>query len=595
MRHNLGSTRINLMPASLATESATVQDPLVGYAGEIGWEVVPQSDALSLRKGEGGMFFYNLLEEMLLRLNPGVIAQENVDDVIRRLEGVRNSIEGNAEILAWLRGERSVQVAGEKRQRQVRLIDYENVDQNIFQASPEWEYTNGLSKPNRADVMFLINGVPIALVETKGAKKGLEEALVQIRRYHRETPEMLTAPQVFDITHLIDFYYGATWSLNRKNLFNWREEASGNFEAKVKGFFERERFLKMLKEWILFYVKDDELRKTILRQHQTRAVEKVVQRCADPKKQRGLVWHTQGSGKTFTMIVAARLILELKDLFKTATVLMVVDRNELEGQLTGWVERLLGELSSRDIKIEYAWRKDRLRELLGSDFRGLIVSMIHKFDGIPKDISTRDNVYVLIDEAHRSTGGDLGNYLMAALPNATLIGFTGTPIDKTAYGKGTFKVFGKDDEEGYLDKYSIAESISDGTTLKLKYALAPNEIRLPEEILEKEFLDLAEAEGISDVDDLNRILDKAVKLKAFLKSDQRVAAVAKFVAEHFQKNVQPLGYKAFLVAVDREACALYKQALDRLLPPEWTSASYTPAQDDSERFPLVAKYQIKKN
>src|SRR5439155_227692 len=145
---------------------------------------------------------------------------------------------------------------------------------------------------------------------------------------------------------------------------------------------------------------------------------------------------------------------------------------ELEGQLTGWVERLLGELSSRDIKIEYAWRKERLRELLGSDFRGLIVSMIHKFDGIPKNINTRDNVFVLIDEAHRSTGGDLGNYLMAALPNATLIGFTGTPIDKTAYGKGTFKVFGKEDEEGYLDKYSIAESIADVKQALRKF-LAP--------------------------------------------------------------------------------------------------------------------------
>jgi type I restriction enzyme R subunit len=561
------------MPPSLATESATVQDPLVCYASEIGWKIVPQSEALSLRKGEGGMFFYNLLEETLLKLNPSVITPENVDDVIRRLEGVRNSIEGNAEILAWLRGERSVNVPGEKRQRQVRLIDYENVDQNVFQISPEWEHTNGLSKPNRADVMFLINGVPVALVETKSAKKGLEEALVQIRRYHRETPEMLTTPQVFDITHLIEFYYGATWSLDRKNLFNWRDEASGNFEAKVKAFFERDRFLKMLKEWILFYVKDDELRKTVLRQHQTRAVEKVVQRCADLKKRTGLVWHTQGSGKTFTMITAARLILELKEIFKTPTVLLVVDRNELEGQLTGWVERLLGELSSRDIKIEYAWRKDRLRELLGSDFRGLIVSMIHKFDGIPKNINTRENMHGLIDEAHRSTGGDLGNYLMAALPNATLVGFTGTPIDKTAYGKGTFKVFGKDDEEGYLDKYSIAESIADGTTLKLKYALAPNEIRLPDEILEKEFLDLAEAEGISDVDDLNRILNKAVKLKAFLKSDERVKAVAEFVAKDFKEKVQPLGYKAFLVAVDREACALYKQALDRLLPPEWTSRS----------------------
>src|SRR5256886_16755397 len=111
--------------------------------------------------------------------------------------------------------------------------------------------------------------------------------------------------------------------------------------------------------------------------------------------------------------------------------------------------------------------------------------MIHEFDGIPKNINKRDNVHVLIDEAHRSTGGDLGNYLMAALPSATLIGFTGTPIDLTAYGKGTFKVFGKEDEDGYLDKYSIAESIEDRTTLKLRYTHAPNGICLPPEILDE--------------------------------------------------------------------------------------------------------------
>ena len=171
----------------------------------------------------------------------------------------------------------------------------------------EWQYTNG-RETNRADIMFLINGIPVAIVETKSAKKtnGMEEALIQIRRYHRETPEMLTAPQVFDMTHLIDFFYGPTWNLNRKNIFNWKDEEKGNFEKKVKRFFDREHFLKMLKEWILFYVKDDELQKTILRQHQTRAIEKIVQRCADESKKTGLIWHTQGSGKTFTMITAAR-------------------------------------------------------------------------------------------------------------------------------------------------------------------------------------------------------------------------------------------------------------------------------------------------
>lgn len=155
-------------------------------------------------------------------------------------------------------------------------------------------------------------------------------------------------------------------------------------------------------------------------------------------------------------------------------------------------------------------------------------------------------------------GGDLGNFLMAGLPNATYIGFTGTPVDKTAYGKGTFKTFGMEDEKGYLHKYSISESIEDGATLPLYYNLAPNDMRVPYEQLDKEFLSLAETEGICDIEELNKILDRAVNLKNFLKAPSRIEKIAKFVADHYKENVEPLGYKAFLVAVDREACAHYK-------------------------------------
>lgn len=580
------------MTPTLGTEKPTVQDPIVKYAQEIGWAVVSPEEALSLRKGESGAFFYRILEEKLLKLNPGLVCPENVDDIIHRLEAVRNNIEGNAEILSWLRGEQAIYDENEKRRRNVTVLDFEDPERNLFQVTAEWQYTNG-RETNRADVMFLINGIPVAIVETKSAKKanGMEEALIQIRRYHRETPEMLTAPQVFDITHLIDFFYGPTWNLSRKNIFNWKDEEKGNFEKKVSRFFDRDRFLEMLKEWILFYVKDDELQKTILRQHQTRAIEKIIARCAEESRKTGLIWHTQGSGKTFTMISAAQHILENREVFGKATVILMIDRNELEGQLSGWVERILGEMQSHAISIEQATGKVRLRQLLKADFRGLIVSMIHKFEGIPKNICTRPNVIVLLDEAHRSVGGDLGNYLVAALPQATLIGFTGTPIDKTAYGKGTFKIFGKEDEKGYLDKYSVAESIEDGTTLPLNYILAPNEIRVPREELEKKFLNLVEAEGVSDVDDLNKILDRAVKLKSFLKSADRVGKAAAFIAKHFRENVEPLGYKAFVVGVDREACALYKEALDKFLPPEYSRAIYTAAQNDSEKYPLIYKYQ----
>ncbi len=571
------------MTPTLGNETLTVQNPLIRYAMEIGWQYLPQGQALGYRRGETGWLLYPVLERKLLELNPGIVSPDTVGGIIERIEAVRISIEGNAEILAWLRGQRGVAVAGESRQRNVTLVDYENPQNNVFQVTDEWQFTNG-QFTNRADVLFLINGVPVALVETKSAarKDGMDNALTQVQRYHRETPEMLVAPQVFDITHIIDFYYGATWSTERKNLFNWKDEEPGNFEKKVKRFFARERFLKMLGEWIVFYMRDDELRKIILRQHQTRAVEKVVERALDPAKKRGLIWHTQGAGKTFTMISAAEHLLK-HPAFAKPTVIMLVDRNELEGQL-------FTNLTAYGITPEVATSKWRLRELLRDDYRGLIVSMIHKFDKADADLCARDNVFILVDEAHRTTGGDLGNYLLAALPHATLLGFTGTPIDKTQYGKGTFKTFGVDDApQGYTDKYSISESIADGTTLKLTYTLAPSEIRVPRELLEKEFLALAAAEGVADIEELNRILDEAVNLKAFLKAGDRIGQVAKFVADHYRSSVEPLGYKAFLVGVDREACALYKKALDKHLPADYSTVVYTAAHNDNE---LLAEFHL---
>jgi type I restriction enzyme R subunit len=586
------------MSANLANEAGTVQFPLVKHAESAGWQVVSDTDGLTMRGGESGLFFYHELEEALLRLNPGFVTRENVNNIVQRMEAVPKTIEGNREILEWLRGNRTVLDEREKRHRNVTLVDERNLDRNVFQVTYEWSFKTSNRKGNRADVVFVLNGIPVAIVENKNPKlaDAMERAVTQLRRYELETPELLTVPQVFNVTHLIEYFYGVTWSYSRKAIFRWKEteadQAHEPYRTAVQRFFDRGRFLTMLLDWILFYVKNDVLEKTVLRQHQTRAVGKVVKRCSEPARKTGLVWHTQGSGKTFTLITAARLILEDKEHFPGATVLLVVDRNELEGQLSGWVERIMGEMQGRQVKISYAESRAKLQELFDQDFRGLIVSMIHKFDGIRKDSCVRPDVFVLIDEAHRSTSGDLGNYLMGALPNATLIGFTGTPIDKTAYGKGTFKVFGKDDDQGYLDKYSIRESIEDGTTVKLRHMLAPGEICLPEDLLEREFLSLTEAEGVSDVEELNRILERAVTLRAFLKADDRLDKVARFVAKHFRENVEPLGYKAFLVAVDREACALYKKALDKYLSPEYSVPIYTKNAADTIDRPLVAKLQL---
>ena len=491
-------------------------------------------------------------------------------------------------------GERQWYDEAEKRHRRVRLVDFETPDANVYHVTWEWKLKPPARKGNRADVMFVINGVPVAIVEHKNPKDAdaIERAVKQLRRYEVETPELIASPQLFNVTHLIEYWYGVTWNASRRHMARWKERPEESYRFAVKSFFEPAGFLRTLRDWILFYVEDGETRKSVLRQHQRRAIDLIVERCEEPAKRRGLIWHTQGSGKTFTLLTAARLILEREDRFRTPTVVVVVDRTELEGQLKGWVERLLGEMQQQDIAVWRANSKAELRDLFQTDKRGLILSMIHKFEGIEKDTNTRDNIYVFIDEAHRSVAKDLGTYLMAALPNATIIGFTGTPIDKTAQGEGTFKIFGADDELGYLDKYTIVESIEDETTLPIRHTMAPSEMTVPAERLDKEFFALAEIEGVTDVDELNKVLDRAVGLRTFLTADDRIEKVAAFVAEHFRENVERLGYKAFLVGVNREACAKYKRALDRLLPPEWTTPVYTENVNDVVDRPLVAELQL---
>jgi type I restriction enzyme R subunit len=576
------------------TEAGTVQFPMVKHTAEIGWTPITPDDARIERGGDAGTFFRNVLESKIARFNSW-LSTDAVRSIVETLDALPPSIDGNRELLSWLRGEHQWYDEDEKRHRPVTLIDFEQPAENDFHVTWEWKIKPpARAKGNRADVMFVVNGIPVVIVEHKNPKDGdaIERAIKQLRRYELETPELLATAQLFNVTHLLDYWYGVTWNVNRRDMARWKQDREETYRFAVQAFFEPSEFLRTLQHWILFYVQDGETRKSVLRQHQRRAIDAILARCADPSKSRGLVWHTQGSGKTFTLLTAARLILEDKTRFANATVILVVDRTELEGQLKGWVERLLGEMQQQDIAVKRADSKAELQALLDADFRGLVISMIHKFEAIRKDSCTRENVYVFIDEAHRSVAKDLGTYLMAAVPKSTIIGFTGTPIARSAQGEGTFKIFGGEDESGYLDKYSIAESIADETTLPIKHLMAPSEMTVPVEQLDKEFFALAESEGITDVEELNKVLDRAVGIRTFLTADSRIEKVSAFIAQHFKENVLPLGYKAFVVAVNREACAKYKRELDKLLPPEWTQPVYTENSADVVDRPLVAKLQL---
>ena len=476
--------------STYSSERDAVQKPLLDYVQEpsaeyttkdgnrlmlqLGWEYVKPEEAMRLKGGKEGLVFREIFINQMQRLNPGFMDNLMAEELIKNLERIPPTKEGNLTAWEYLRGLKTVFVPYEKREKNVTFLDTENIERNHFHVTDEFVFSNG-RYTNRVDVAFFVNGVPVFLVETKAAHKleGIAEALDQVRRYHQQSPEMLAMLQVYALTHIVQFYYSATWNTSQKLLYNWKDESAGhNYEALVKSFFDKNRVIKLLSDFILFTREDDELKKIILRTHQMRAVNKLVKRAGDKNKQRALVWHTQGSGKTYSMITAAELMMK-EPAFSNPTVILLVDRNELETQL-------FSNLQSVGIEnFEQADSKNELRDLLKNDRRGIIISTIHKFEGIQENINTRENIFVLVDEAHRTTGGKLGNYLMGALPNATYMGFTGTPVDKISYGKGTFLTFGQDDPpKGYLDKYSIAESIEDKTTVKLHYTLAPNELQV---------------------------------------------------------------------------------------------------------------------
>ncbi|HUF08380.1 MAG TPA: type I restriction endonuclease, partial [Rhodothermales bacterium] len=333
-------------------EHKTVQSRILEYAGDVGWTVVSREEAERRRdfdpsspsglrgtsheaapKGQArnaSLFFDDLLEAKVREFNPRY--NEAKGALLGRFRHFHADIFGNREFVEHLRN-RGFFDPEDNRERDLILIDYDDLTRNDYEVTEEFAFHNG-HYGCREDVVFLINGVPVLVIECKNANK--DEAIAlgidQIRRYHRETPELFVPEQLFTATDAIGFSYGVTWNIVRRNIFTWKDDEIGRLETKIKSFCAIPQVLAFLKEYILFAEKDEELNKYILRQHQVSGVERVVRRALDPSRTRGLVWHTQGSGKTFTMIKAAEMLFRAPEAEKP-TILLMIDRNELEDQM----------------------------------------------------------------------------------------------------------------------------------------------------------------------------------------------------------------------------------------------------------------------
>jgi len=386
-------------------EHKTVQARILQYAQEIGWTFVSRLEAEKRRGVDasgkpGSLYFDDLLYQKVEEFN--LLYNEAEGALVGQLRRFHSDIHGNREFLEYLRNKGKFFHPEENRELDLLLIDYERTERNVYEVTEEFYWHNGRFG-NREDVVFLINGIPVLVVECKNASKeeGIALGIDQIRRYHSETPEYFVPEMAYIATDALGFDYGGTWNTVKRNIFHWKHEQVGQLEAKVKSFFAIPRVLKLLKDYILFVEKDEKLEKYILAQHQTTAVQLAFRRAHDSIKRRGLVWHTQGSGKTFTMLKTAELLFKAPESDKP-TILLLIDRNELEDQLM----KNLAALGMDNV--EHAHSMARLNQLLRQDHRGIIVSTIHKFRDMPADLNTHRNIYVLVDEAHRTTGGDLG-------------------------------------------------------------------------------------------------------------------------------------------------------------------------------------------
>ena len=585
-------------PAKVAPANV-VQEPISAYGRAhkgLGWRRIASAD---IPRQTQEVLVEKWVREALIRLNPEITADpELADQVLYKLRAIILSvrsdglIRANEEMTAWLRGERSMPFGQNNEHVPVRLIDYDNLEQNQYVVTQQFVYRAG-SAERRADLVLLVNGFPLVLIEaktpTRSAVSWVDGAVQVHDDYEKYVPELFVC-NVFSVaTEGKEYHYGSL-GLPVKDWGPWNLDADGGdpqrhplhgLKLAAESMLRPHVVLDILSSFTLFATDKKQRRiKIICRYQQYEAANKIVERVLAGYPKKGLIWHFQGSGKSLLMVFAAQK-LRLHPRLKNPTVLIVVDRIDLDTQITG-------TFTGADIpNLEKAETRDKLQQLLAQDVRKIIITTIFKFGEAPNGkagaLNERSNIIALVDEAHRTQEGDLGRKMRDALPNAFLFGLTGTPINR--FDKNTFYAFGADeDAKGYMSRYGFEESIRDGATLKLHF-----EPRLVELHIDKAAIDAAFKEmtgGLSDLDK-DHLGKTAAKMAVLVKTPERIRHVCADIVQHFQSKVEPNGFKGQIVTFDRESCLLYKTELDKLLPPEASDVVMTVNANEPQYKPFA--------
>jgi type I restriction enzyme R subunit len=555
------------------TEYKTVEKEILDclQGKELGWRYEPGDDvSAKYRSGdEQEMLLIPILRKKLKELNPGVITDdERANIVIQKLRALKD----NQEWIQWLRGEKTYKFAQDEPSRNIHLIDYANPANNDFLATNQL-WIQGIER-RRPDILLFVNGIPVVDIEAKTASHGhvdWAEGAKQTGRYDREVPNLYYSNCFCAGVNELRMKYGIPGS-RLQYWQQWRDPhphthipSFDEMKCTIYGLFDRNNLLDLIRNFIVFETEHGRLVKKIARYQQFRAANKIVGRALEITKpsgeRRGIVWHTQGSGKSLTMLFAARKLWNDPTL-EQPTIIIVVDREQLQDQMVGE----LFKTNSENVAVAMSIRD--LRRLIGEGdgYRGIIVTIVNKFDGMQEELSKRPNIIMLVDEAHRTQYGDLGIFMRSAMPNASLFGLTGTPLELD--DRNTPRAFGKqldaDRYERYMDRYSIEDSLKDGATKPIHYEVRVTDWTVAYADLDRKF----EALFADRSPEERKALMGEAKLDAILKHPKRIAQIAEDISQHFVEHIRPNGFKAMVVCRDKEMCALYKAALDQLLAPE---------------------------
>lgn len=518
----------------------------------------------------------------LNRINPDA-SRQALNEALNKLSSLENGslTQKNKRFTEWMQNGIEVTIfhEGRKETELVKLIDTDEVDNNSFKVVNQWTVVEHSNK--RPDIIIFLNGLPIVVFELKSPSREETDAsyaYLQLKTYQEEIPTLFNY-NVFCIMSDFAISKAGTITADEDRFMEWKtvdgsyeNTQYAQWETLVEGIFEKKRFLDIIQNFVCF--SGDNV-KILAAYHQYFAVKKAIEstlRASKSDGKGGVFWHTQGSGKSLSMVFYAKLICQN---FNTPTIVVITDRNDLDGQLFRQFSKCSDFL--RQIPIQ-AKSREHLQELLsGRQANGIIFTTMQKFEEMQSSLSDRRDIIVMVDEAHRSQYGlqekidvrtgkvklGIARIIRDQLPNATYIGFTGTPI--SIKDKSTTEVFGN-----YIDIYDMTQAVEDGATRPVYYESRVIHLKLDEDVLQK----IDDEYDLLSKDAENYAIEKSKKslgrLDSILGAEQTIDALVTDIIEHYENyRENELAGKAMIVAYSRPiAIKIYHKILEKR--PTWT-------------------------